>query len=376
MTTRSFDVVVVGAGIIGLGCALAAARLGKRVAVVERDASANGASIRNFGFVTVTGQDRGQVWERARRARDLWLEIAPQAGLEIEHRGLWMAARRPEAAAVLEAFLPTEMGEGCELLTPEAARRREPALGPRLKAALWSPHDLRVDSRAALPRLAAWLEARWDVSFLWRTAVLSVAPPVVMTSRGDLGCEAAIVCPGDDLVSLFPERLTALTRCQLQMLRLEDPGYRLTGALMSDLGLIRYGGYAALPAAQALRARLQAEQADHLTHGVHLIVVQDADGRLVVGDSHHDAATPLPFAAAEVERLILDEFAQVTGRPPPPVVERWTGTYARASDRAALIERPADRSRLVVVAQGNGASTGFALAETVVDDLYERSPRS
>ena len=56
----SYDVAVVGAGICGLAHALAAARLGKSVVVVDRDAHANGASIRNFGFITVTGQQQGE----------------------------------------------------------------------------------------------------------------------------------------------------------------------------------------------------------------------------------------------------------------------------------------------------------------------------
>ena len=51
----TFDVAIVGAGICGLGHALAAARRGMRVVVIDRDAQANGASVRNFGFVTVTG---------------------------------------------------------------------------------------------------------------------------------------------------------------------------------------------------------------------------------------------------------------------------------------------------------------------------------
>ena len=80
------------------------------------------------------------------------------------------------------------------------------------------------------------------------------------------------------------------------MLRLADPGFTLPGALMSDLGLGRYLGYAELPAATTLKARLAVEQADHLKHGIHLIVVQSADGSLVVGDSHHYAATPDPFS--------------------------------------------------------------------------------
>ncbi len=81
---RSFDLAIVGAGILGLAHALAAARRGKRVVVIDRDAQANGASIRNFGFVTVTGQERGQTWRRAMRSRDVWTEVAAAAGVAIE----------------------------------------------------------------------------------------------------------------------------------------------------------------------------------------------------------------------------------------------------------------------------------------------------
>src|SRR5579872_6953701 len=96
----SFDLAVVGAGVVGLGCALAAARRGKRVVVVDRDAQANGASVRNFGFITVTGQARGAMWARALRTRDIWAEVAAEADIPILHRGLLLTARRPESVAV------------------------------------------------------------------------------------------------------------------------------------------------------------------------------------------------------------------------------------------------------------------------------------
>src|SRR5215813_5980927 len=104
-TFRSYDVAVVGAGICGLAHALAAARRGKAVVVIDRDARANGASVRNFGFVTVTGQRRGECWRRAMRSRDVWLEVAQAAHIPILQRGLLIVARRPEARAVLEQFL-------------------------------------------------------------------------------------------------------------------------------------------------------------------------------------------------------------------------------------------------------------------------------
>jgi len=369
----SFDLAVVGAGIVGLACALAAARRGKRVVVIDRDAQANGASVRNFGFVTVTGQERGQMWRRALRSRDVWAEVAAQAAIPILHRGLVVTARRPEAVTVMEAFLRTEMGEGCKLLDAADLAKSYPDLAtPTALAALWSPHEVRVESREAIPALAAWLEARHGVTFLRGTAALEVETSKVVTTQGLVEAEAIAVCPGDDLFSLFPERIAAhgVTRCKLQMLRLADPGFKLPGAVMSDLGLARYAGYAALPEADALRVRLQAEQADCLANGVHLIVVQSGDGSLVVGDSHHYAATPDPFAHETVDRLILDEYEAALGRPAPPVLERWTGTYASASDRTVLIDTPTDGVRLVMVTTGAGASTGFAIGEDVAGELF------
>ena len=96
-----FDLAVVGAGIVGLSCARAAALKGLRVVVIDRDAQANGASVRNFGFITVTGQERGAVWNRARRTCAIWQEVAREAGIPILQRGLWMTTRRPEAVPVL-----------------------------------------------------------------------------------------------------------------------------------------------------------------------------------------------------------------------------------------------------------------------------------
>jgi D-hydroxyproline dehydrogenase subunit beta len=370
---RSFDLAVIGAGIVGLGCALAAANRGKRVVVIDRDAQANGASVRNFGFITITGQERGEMWGRAMRSRDIWAEVVAKADIPVLHRGLLLTARRPESVGVLEAFLRTEMGADCRLLDAREMRQTQPELAtPELLAALWSPHELRVESREAIPRLAAWLEAQHEVTFLRETAALSVETLKIVTTRGEVQAEAIAVCPGDDLFSLFPERIAAhgVTRCKLQMLRLADPGFRLSAGVMSDLGLARYAGYAALPEAGVLRARLRAEQAAQLEHGVHLIAVQSADGSLVVGDSHHYAATPDPFAHEAVDQLILDEFEAVFGREPPAVLERWTGTYASAADRPVVVDTPAPGVRLAMVTTGAGASTGFALGEEVVAGLF------
>lgn len=367
------DVVVVGAGIVGLAHALAAARRGLRVTVVERDHRCVGASIRNFGFVTVTGQPAGATWRRARASRDVWAEVAPQAGIAIEHRGLWVLARRPEAAAVLQQFMDTEMAEGVVLHDAAEAA----ALAPSLRcegavAALYSPHELRVESRQAIPRLAAWLAERHGVRFLFGETVLEASGGQVRTSARVLDAGHVVLCPGTELTGVAATALArhgGLRLTRLQMLRVRpEAGFRLGAAVMADLSLVRYGGYAALPAAAALRHRLEDEAGPSLAAGIHLIVVQSADGTLVVGDSHHDDRTPEPFADAAVDALILHHLRETVDLAECEVVQRWTGVYPTGADADCVIEAPEPGLRVVVVTSGTGASTAFAIAEEVFDD--------
>ncbi|MBR0653503.1 TIGR03364 family FAD-dependent oxidoreductase [Plastoroseomonas arctica] len=366
MPNRSPDIIIIGAGIIGLAHAYLAARAGKRVVVVERDAQANGASIRNFGFVTVTGQGAGATWERARRARNIWAEIAPLARIDVHHRGTLVAARRPEALAVLEEFSAGPMGEGCRLL--RGAELPEPLRRDALAGALHSPHELRVESREAIPKLAAYLETM-GVVFQWRTAVTAIAEGEVRTTGGAIAAKHIVVCPGTDITTLFGQSFAArgVTLCKLHMLRVADPGWRLPAAVMSDLGLHRYRGYHGASSLPALRARLAAEQPEALEHGVHLIVVQGADGSLVVGDSHHYSATPDPFQPGFVDDIILDELRRVLVIE-PRVIERWIGVYP-SGETDAFFETPLPGVRLVSVTSGTGASTGFGLAQEVLHDL-------
>ena len=257
--------------------------------MIDRDAQANGASIRNFGFITVTGQQAGKCWRRAKRSVEVWLEIADSAKIPIVQRGLLMIARRPEARAVIEAFLQTGMGAECRLVEPRELKDFGSSLrADEFAGALYSPHEARVELREAIPQLAAWLGERFPVTFLRETAVRAASPPKLETSRGTIEAEAIIVCPGDDFSSLHPERLGqyGLTRCKLHMMRVRPQRFdEGLPPIMSDLGMIRYLGYAELPAAQALRVRLKSEQREHIDAGVHLIAVRSTDGTLVVGDS-------------------------------------------------------------------------------------------
>lgn len=370
LPAEPFDLAIVGAGIVGLAHALASAKRGHRIVVIDRDARANGASIRNFGFVTVSGREDGAMWRRARRSRDVWVELAEAAGIPIQQRGMLTVAQRPEAASVLEAFASGPMAHGCELLGGAETARRYPQIAAKVEAALLSPHEVRVEPRDAIPRIAAYLAAEYGVTFMWSAAVVAVEPGVVRTSRGPIRARRAIVATGDDATTLFPEVMAAyrLTRCKLQMLRVRPMGGPLPHVLMSDLSLIRYAAFANLPAAAPLRSRLEREAGPQLASGIHLIVAGARDGTCVVGDSHVYDPTPDPFADEAIDRLILDEYAGLLGHR-PDVIERWTGTYASSSVAPVIVAAPAPEIRVVTVATGAGMSCSFALAEEVVDEM-------
>ena len=370
--TNTYDLIVVGAGIVGLAHAYTAAKRGLKVCVVERDAACVGASIRNFGFITVTGQGAGDTWRRARRAREIWGEIASLAGIEAVHHGLYLTAFRPQAMAVLEEFMGTEMAEQCELLDVAESARRAPVLQlDNAQGVLYSPHEMRVESRTAIGLLSKYLADAHGVTFRYSEAVLEVATPRVRTSRAVLHAERVAVCTNTDINGLFAERIAPhnLRLCLLHMLRvMPEPGFTLPGSVMADLSLVRYHGYSKLPAADKLLAQMKQEEGESLDNGIHLIVVQSADGSLVVGDSHHYGAAPEPFADQRVDDLILRHLHETLKLKASRVTERWVGIYPSSAETDCLIDKPDDATRLVIVTSGTGASTAFGIAEDTFAD--------
>lgn len=372
LSDKTYDVVVVGGGIVGLASAYAAIKKGLSVAVVERQSQNKDASVRNFGFVTVSGQRRGEHWQRAMHSRNVWAEVAPKAGIQVEHRGLHMLMQRPEAVDVAEAFLKTEMGKDCRLLTPSEINEVVPYL-KKGEGVLYSPHELRVESNTAIAKLAHWLEQAQGVDFYNQTTVTSVELPKVRTSRGVLKTEHCVVCPGADFTSLYPDVLatTKAKMCTLNMMRvMPKQAFKLNAAVMSDLSFARYDGFAQLPEAEPLKNLLDDIQSVERQAGVHLIVVQSADGSLIIGDSHDYSDRELPFRDTRIDDLIINEFHRVMGVGEIDITQHWLGVYPSANE-VVFKTSPEKGAVIGSVTGGTGASTGFAFGEELIDLVLE-----
>ena len=363
------DLIVVGAGIVGLAHAVEAVARGLSVTVVERDERAVGASVRNFGHACITAQ-AGEAHTFARRARGTWLRMAREAGVGVQECGTVVVARAAEEAAALEELAATRGAEEVRLLTPAEVIAAVPVAVEDLHGGALLPLDLRVDQRRAAGAIAEWLAARPGVRMLWSTPVLGVEDGLVRTGRGDLRARQVVVCAGHDLDRLLPGVAdeAGMQRCLLQMLQVRVPGLRIDPAVLTGSSMLRYPALAGTDSARALRRRWAAERPEMLDAVVNHMLTQLPGGDLVVGDTHAYARTPDPWSQEALDELLLAETRTLLGRDDLAVVRRWQGVYASAAGEF-LRARVAPGVTAVAVTSGIGMTTAFGLAPAVLDSL-------
>lgn len=357
---EDFDIAVVGAGIVGLGHAYAAAERGLRVVVVERATAIVGSSVRNFGHIG-TSVHTGTARRYAELSRERWVALAERAGFWLRKNGAVVVARAEDELAVLE-----EAGVG-ELL--DAARVAELAPVVGALGGMLCTEDLQVDPREAAPAIAQHL-GELGVEFRWRTTALGAEPGILRTSRGDIRAGAIVFAVNFDVDQLFPDLAEehGVQRCGLDMLLADGVG--LERPLLTATSMLRYSSFASTSAAAAVRARLEADEPELFARDVNLMFTERPDGTLVIGDTHYRGTAIEPFQDEAAFDLLLRQSARLFGRD-LHVRQRWQGVYATAPEDF-LIAEPAHRIRVVSVTTGIGMTTGLGLAETVVAELFER----
>lgn len=361
---RTSDVIVIGAGIIGLAHAYAAAERGLRVTVIEENAAPVGASVRNFGHCCITGQS-GLFAELAESGREHWLTAASQSGFWAAEAGGYVLAQHETELAVLAEAQQHKGSERIRLLDRAEIAA---ALGTGAGTAIGGAHlplDLRVDPREAAPRLAAWLAAERGVEFLYRTRVLTAAAGEVTTTRGRLHAAHVYACTGHLLPGLFPQLAaeSQLQECALSMTLVDAPAHFTTAsAMLSGTSLLRYDAFSTTAAAAQLEAHLRASAPELLDIGANVMFTRRPDGTVLVGDSHHYAASVAPFISEDVSRRLLSEAAALLGVSSLRVRERWQGVYASSPVRPLIIDDIDEHTTVVTVATGIGMTIAFGLA--------------
>lgn len=360
------QLVIVGAGILGLATAFLAHERGLKVTVVDRSERPVGSSIMNFGHACFTGQ-ADEVQDMAMDARAGWIRAAQATGLWAREAGTFVPAVTAAEMQVLEEFSQHRGSEQVRLLAAG-----EVALGlgnPDLQSlgGAHLPLDMRVNPREAAPRLAQWLAGQ-GVEFLWRHEVLHVADGVVSTNRGEIRGEQVIVCPNFELTKLFPELADKfeVRVCTLIMALIERPD-RVPAdvAMLTGTSLARYDGFAAMPGVAALRAELQ-EREPELVGVIANLMATGIDGGLFIGDSHDYDLSPDPFMDQGTAENLLLKGAAYFGIDNPRVLQRWQGRYADSRATNLILERPDADTTVAVVTSGIGMTMSFGVAKAAL----------
>ncbi|MEZ5443878.1 MAG: NAD(P)/FAD-dependent oxidoreductase [Lysobacterales bacterium] len=242
MADWDFEVVVVGAGVVGLACAEALSRAGHEVLVLEREARAGeGISSRNSGVIHA-GLYYPQGSNKARwcvRGAQLLYEWCGARGVAHRRCGKLVVASADEQIERLRALLEHGRGNGVRLqpCSAEQALRRAP--GIRCAEAIWSPDSGIVDVPELVDSLTGALQQQRG-QLLCRTTVQAVQCEqtgfTVTTEAGDrLRCRWLVNAAGLGAIELA-QRIDGLAAAWVpQAWYGQGHYYRLRGRSPFDL---------------------------------------------------------------------------------------------------------------------------------------------
>lgn len=144
MTAATYDVVVVGAGIVGAACALECAQAELNVAVVDSDMVGGGATAAGMGHIVVMDDSDAQ-FALTRYSQQLWQQLRPELSDDVEYvqcGTIWVAADDEEMAEVhRKRSYYNARGAPAEVLSSEDLERLEPNLRKGLAGGLLVPED-------------------------------------------------------------------------------------------------------------------------------------------------------------------------------------------------------------------------------------------
>src|SRR5258707_6436873 len=102
MRATTYDVVIVGAGIVGAACADECSQHGMRIAVVDQEAIGSGATAAGMGHIVVMDDSDAQ-FALTRYSQTLWQSLRAELPADIEYEQcgtIWVAADEEEMVEV------------------------------------------------------------------------------------------------------------------------------------------------------------------------------------------------------------------------------------------------------------------------------------
>ena len=318
------NVVVIGAGVIGLGIAWRLAARGVPVAVFDKGEAGAGASHAAAGMLAACceaepGEDALITLGRESQAR--WpafaAELERASGMEVGLRseGTLVVALTADDQARLNHQLVFQQKLGLPLQWISAAetRRREPHLAGKLAGAVFSPEDTQVDNRKLAGALRIAAEAA-GASIREHRAVSAISSRagridgVVLADGTKVAADMVVLAAGAwsrGIAGLAPE--------------LRPPVRPIKGQML------------------ALRMEAAAPLLSHVVWAPGAYLVPRQDGRLLIGATVEEKGYDASLTAGGILTLLEAAWRAVPAVEELPMDEMWVGHRPGSRDDAPIL---------------------------------------
>jgi len=352
MSAPTYDVAIVGGGIVGAACAYECIQRALRVAVIEQDVVGGGATAAGMGHI-VAMDDSDAQFALTRYSQTLWqqLRVELPANVEYEQCGtIWVAADEDEMNEVLrKRDYYTRNGVPAEVLSSADLERLEPNLRKGMAGGLLVPEDgvlyppcaARFLMECALAKGATLYSAcavlRIGCGQVHFSTGSSISAPIVVNAAG---AWAAALTPGIEVKKrkghlVITDRYPGFVRHQLVEL-----------------------GY--LKSAHALTA-----------DSVAFNVQPRRTGQILIGSSRQFGAEHEEVDQEIMRRMLQRAQSYLPELSETSAIRAWTGFRAATPDKLPLIGPwPADSTLYLATGhEGLGITTSLATAKLIADQI-------
>ena len=349
--SESWDVVIVGAGIVGSACAFECAKRGMRIAIVEASSIGGGATAAGMGHIVVMDDSPAQL-ALTHYSQTLWQDLSKSLPADVEYEAcgtLWVAADDEEMQEVhrkrdvyASAGVPTKILDGAALAVAEPQLRRS------LAGALLVPSDAVLYPPCAAGFLMK--EAQRLGSQLYRKKVLSAhSGEALLDDNTKLKSKRIIIASGADACDLVAG-LPIKKRKGHLVITDRYPGF--VRHQLVELGYLKSAH-------------------SSTTDSVAFNVQPRKTGQLLIGSSRQYGAEDtvvnpqILTAMTERARLYLPKIGDLSA------IRVWTGFRAATPDKLPLIGPwPDDDSVYLATGhEGLGITTSLGTARMLVDTI-------
>ena len=199
------DIIIVGAGITGCATALALAKAGAKVEVIERYHAGAMASGWTLAGVRQSGRDLAEI-QLAKAAVKIWETLDSHLDTSTGYRqtGNLRLARTDNETEVIRRLVSSQAANGLqiELLDSQQARKVAPALSGDFLLASWCPTDGHADPYRSVEGFQKAAE-RVGVTFRTNTAVTGIGTDMVNGCRRfcDIKTDSDSIAAGNALLA-------------------------------------------------------------------------------------------------------------------------------------------------------------------------------